>query len=296
MSGRKRENREEQAFRILEALSGADGELLERSEGTSGAKGVARLYRFAHKYGRACAACFCLLVLGAAFWAVNAVSSKQAADYSGNTAAQTESLMEAPQTAGAAAADGAVEAAEAETARAGETGAEEGADAGKPAEDLTQAVNSLQGQGAPAAENAETASAEQAAEEVQKQEAPELSWEEAYQLEPFGKYIPESLPEGYGPQTAVCGVTEEGGNSLTLTWGNGEKTFTLRLAETDGAPAETGQPVYSAGGDWKKEIPEAAADGFVSFCLLFPDGVLAEYEGCLTEEELVSLLEGIGNE
>lgn len=311
MSGKKRENRKEQAFRILEALSGADGELLERSEGACAAetagketKGGARLYLFLRQHTKACAACLCLLICGAAFWAVNgAAGQKDTSDtqsgsgksfsYStGVTALQEEETDMAaadaapPENAGNSAEQGAPQ--DGDAAQAGGTGAE-------AAQDEAAGPETAKDEGAGIeAETEKLQGANAAAREPEDQAGIVISWEEAYQTEVLGKYIPKSLPEGYEPQTAVRSGTA-GSAGLTLTWSDGKRTLTLCLTETGGELPEAELPVYGADGDWKKEILETA-DGRISFRLLLADGVLAECEGYLTEEELAALLEGIGNE
>ena len=73
MSRRQEEKKRERALRIIEALSGVDEELLERSEKKASKTGTkeesdkvtmfrpgAIVYRFVHRHGRALAACLCL--------------------------------------------------------------------------------------------------------------------------------------------------------------------------------------------------------------------------------------------
>lgn len=324
MSGNKQENRKEQAFRILEALSEVDGELLERSEETCAAgaetagketKGGARLYLFLRRHTKACAACLCLLICGAALWAVNGAAGKDTSDTRSGAAQayrdssmetalqEEETAMEAADTAGLNAAgnsagQGAPQ--DGDAAQAGETGAE-AAKAGDAGPETAQAegagieAETAEDEGAGIeAELEELQGAMDAAREPEDQAGIVISWEEAYQTEVLGKYIPKSLPEGYEPQTAVRSGTA-GSAGLTLTWSDGKRTLTLCLTETGGELPEAELPVYGADGDWKKEILETA-DGRISFRLLLADGVLAECEGYLTEEELAALLEGIGNE
>ncbi len=68
------EEKEEQAIRILEAMSGVDEELLARSERKAPAKQSGKVVSFWHKYGKAMAACACLAVLGTAFWGIGNLS------------------------------------------------------------------------------------------------------------------------------------------------------------------------------------------------------------------------------
>lgn len=55
----------EKAMKLMQALSGVDEELLERSEER---KTGHKIVRFMNRYGKGCAACLCLIVAGAAFF------------------------------------------------------------------------------------------------------------------------------------------------------------------------------------------------------------------------------------
>lgn len=57
----------DQAIRIFEALSGVDGELLERCD-RKAVRESTKVYRLLGKYGRTMAACICLIAVGAAAW------------------------------------------------------------------------------------------------------------------------------------------------------------------------------------------------------------------------------------
>lgn len=81
------EEKEEQAIRILEAMSGVEEELLARSEQKAPAKQTGKVVRFWHKYGKAMAACACLAVLGTAFWGIGNLSKS-----SDNAAAEPQGM------------------------------------------------------------------------------------------------------------------------------------------------------------------------------------------------------------
>lgn len=59
-------DRQEKALRLLQGMSGIDGELLERSEKTVTASG--RILRFTRRYGALCAACLVCAVLGSVYF------------------------------------------------------------------------------------------------------------------------------------------------------------------------------------------------------------------------------------
>ena len=81
------EEKEEQAIRILEAMSGVEEDLLARSEQKAPAKQTGKVISFWHKYGKAMAACACLAVLGTAFWGIGNLSKS-----SDNAAAEPQGM------------------------------------------------------------------------------------------------------------------------------------------------------------------------------------------------------------
>lgn len=80
----------DQAMKLFEALSSVDEELLERCEQRVQRKGTA-FYRLSRKYGRAIAACFCLIAVGAAAWSgYRFVTGSYGSDASGSNGATAE--------------------------------------------------------------------------------------------------------------------------------------------------------------------------------------------------------------
>lgn len=322
MNGRKSGEKKDQAFRIMEALSGVDAALLERSEktcdcaaelrpGDAGKAGKPdggmRIYRFVHRHGRACAACLCLALLGAAFWGLTfgpyGSGQDKAADYSETAATgmKTESMAEAaPQTPeeGAANGIGTEEAAEEgikpeATKPETETKKTELAEDGVSGD--TQCVTEALIEDQSGLKSEQTVNSGISASK-QEQLEEEISWEEAYDMEALGEHIPVTLPEGYEPSVALCGTTVEGENKLILTWSNGEKTFRLCLSGGGmiaGLRSEADEAINAAEENWKDKLPEPGEDGFIAFGLLLEDGVQAEYQGYLSKEEICALFDSI---
>ena len=119
----------------------------------------------------------------------------------------------------------------------------------------------------------------------------EISWEEARSLNGLGQYVPLETPEGYSPMEAKLGETSDAHHNLLLTWTDGTYALWLNLTETDldVEMYEGGQPVYTVLEDWQSLIPEPGEDGSIQFALLYEDGVLIEYKGWLSKEEIVRL-------
>ena len=80
----------DQAIKLFEALSGVDEELLERCNQKADRKNT-MVYRLFEKYGRALAACFCLMMVGAAVWSgYRFVTASYGSDASGSNNSQAE--------------------------------------------------------------------------------------------------------------------------------------------------------------------------------------------------------------
>lgn len=304
--------KEESALRIMEALSGVDEELLERCgqpesfdrQEKKMTKMSGKGYGFMHKYGSVCAACLCLAVLGTAWWKIS-------------------------QQKGGAFDNGAEAIRQEDTARAYDVVSEEGTEAwqeslisGMSMEESAAAVKYMAEESAqpewldwnklaitesPAESREETDGDEQQSESilaveslgaednqsVSEDRAAEISWEEACAVSVLGQYVPAELPEGYLPLTAKQNTGEEERDSLVLTWGNGEHILWLKLTETEldtSVSYSANVPILKADEEWQGQIPEQADDGSIQFALLCRDGVLLEYKGWLTTDEIVKLL------
>ncbi|MCM1190702.1 MAG: hypothetical protein NC541_15615 [bacterium] len=342
------QRRQDSAMRIVEALSGVEEELLERSVGTEGRKrdkkrslgGWSR--GVAIRYGALCAACLCVALFGAVWggslWR-GAVGGRSGQGENENAdgcvpesaAAVAENAGEGNYAPGGAADgqeeslpemeiawDGTVfaepvwiDVAQLVEAASGrredplpdgkeqqaeqQTGLLE-ADAVGNAEGGTQ-ENSLPIDGEMT--NLCTEMTEKEKEEIKMYSevnrfGEELSvlWEEACRESGLGEYVPSGLPEGYFPLEAEYGENAEEQSYLTLCWSDGEKALWLKLTETSLDPGKEyvwEPPVFDAGGDWTDRIPAPGEDGSIRFALLTGEGILAEYVGWLTEEEIREL-------
>jgi len=344
MSEWRMRKKDEQALRLLEALSGVDGELLERSAGVGARKAQsggaadtgaaihgpgAKAYRFVMRHGKACAACLCLFLLGAAFWGIvrpvilpkgmgmgggNGAASGDTAqmagggDYGSDGAFAEEGLEmeraeETPEygevAEGAAGDGGAAE--EPQWFAGGGTTAsvtenQEGGSAGMEVsgqEDVelknAERENSTAVQDSP--EGAYSVKDSEAATGGQQGQTPGGS-PEPVASRGMEDYIPSVVPTGYQQTYERCEPVAGGGNSLTLMFSDGERHFWLHITETEytaDMSFETKPPVLTVKEDWKSLLPAAEQDGSIQFGLLFEDGVLVEYQGYLTEEEICEM-------
>lgn len=344
MSRRKAENKEESALRIMDALSGVDKELLERSDGkqpesivgtasdrtAQSGEGVV-VYKFVRRHGKALAACLCLCVLGTAFWGMSRLvlaphgstgkSSDTVRENSTSTAGAPEAAVQIP-TEGAA-----EEYAESVAEVQPETDFAESA-SGVEAEEpqwigmqLAEAVikNSQQadygdvideeekkqidelqmsvsegmepGEKAADKENAVATDGSSGADACR-----EISWEEARSLKDVGVHVPDRVPEGYEAICVRLRDAGEGRSRLTLLWNNGEKNLWLNVTETgcsSNMRFDSEPPLFTVEEDWKNLLPKPDGDGAIQFGLLLEDGVLVEYQGYLTENEIVELFDSI---
>ncbi len=289
----------EKAMKLMQALSGVDEELLERSEER---KTGYKIVRFMNRYGKGCAACLCLIVAGAAFFSMRGVKTD-------NT---TESIMEmapglqANMTAGGTEDGAAGEAAELECA---ETAKDEPAetmnsdmDAGEaPAwldieelvqqakhsaeQDETEKHSGAQNNGALETEKAEgTAGVESTTEDIQQNATEELRQ---------SRKVAPLVPDSY---SYIGETLSENGESRTVEWSDGEHGLWLRFTQTElttDVCFDAEPPVYTVEEDWRELITEKEDGERQRLALLYEDGMLVEYSGYLTSEELIALLESL---
>lgn len=289
----------EKAMKLMQALSGVDEELLERSEER---KTGYKIVRFMNRYGKGCAACLCLIVAGAAFFSMRGVKTD-------NT---TESIMEmapglqANMTAGGTEDGAAGEAAELECA---ETAKDELAetmnsdmDAGEaPAwldieelvqqakhsaeQDETEKYSGAQNNGALETEKAEgTAGVESTTEDIQQNATEELRQ---------SRKVAPLVPDSY---SYIEETLSENGESRTVEWSDGEHGLWLRFTQTElttDVCFDAGPPVYTVEEDWRELITEKEDGERQRLALLYEDGMLVEYSGYLTSEELIALFESL---
>lgn len=289
----------EKAMKLMQALSGVDEELLERSEER---KTGHKIVRFMNRYGKGCAACLCLIVAGAAFFSMRGVKTD-------NT---TESIMEmapglqANMTAGGTEDGAAGEAAElecAETAKdeltetmnsdmdAGEAPAwldiEELVQQAKHSaeQDETEKYSGVQNNGALETEKAEgIAGVESTTEDIQQNATEELRQ---------SRKVAPLVPDSY---SYIEETLSENGESRTVEWSDGEHGLWLRFTQTElttDVCFDAEPPVYTVEEDWRELITEKEAGERQRLALLYEDGMLVEYSGYLTSEELIALFESL---
>lgn len=273
----------EKAMKLMQALSGVDEELLARSEER---KPEHKIVRFMNRYGKECAACLCLLVAGAAFFAMNGLKT-------GNT---SESIMDmAPQletnmTAGGARDNSAAEAAPEET-EGEETAREELAGAMNSCVDAGEApvwldIEALAQQTKHSAEQDGTENCSGAQNSVGLETAREGVMDEAVDSK-------VQVPDSY---SYIGQTLSEDGESRTVEWSDGEHALWLRFTRTElttDMRFDAEPPVYTVEEDWQGLIAEREAGERQQLALLYEDGLLVEYSGSLTKEELVALLESL---
>lgn len=289
----------EKAMKLMQALSGVDEELLERSEER---KTGHKIVRFMNRYGKGCAACLCLIVAGAAFFSMRGVKTD-------NT---TESIMEmapglqANMTAGGTEDGAAGEAAELECAETAKDELAEtmnsGMDAGEaPAwldieelvqqakhsaeQDETEKYSGAQNNGALETEKAEgTAGVESTTEDIQQNATEELRQ---------SRKVAPLVPDSY---SYIEETLSENGESRTVEWSDGEHGLWLRFTQTElttDVCFDAEPPVYTVEEDWRELIAEKEDGERQRLALLYEDGMLVEYSGYLTSEELIALFESL---
>lgn len=303
-----RMERKEEALRIMEALSGVDQDLLARSEGLDGVAGTkqgqgreGKVLRFMNRHGRAMAACLCLAVLGAAYLMLELRLGNEmndSAEKSGGAHCEDDVNNEPKfflqaqerETEGEAERS-AAELAEGECQADGWNGEDAMTDGevnGIHAEDDKQFAVS------PEMTQDGVANSEDffPAQVPQEPEEHVLSLEEARAVEALGAYVPEALPDDCKFVGAVY-EEKESGSRLVLTWTDGRQPIRLALSQTPFAEPEeaegAGRAVYPADAAWEDVFWQPERDGKLQFAVLYGDGVLAEYEGCLGREGVLKM-------
>lgn len=287
----------EKAMKLMQALSGVDEELLARTEER---KPGNKIVRFMNRYGKGCAACLCLIAAGAAFFAMHRVKTDNTtgstmelaqnmqADMTTSSAADeaAPAEIEDEETAGeeiAGAVDSYVDAGEAPAwldiealARQAERSAEQ---------DETEKYSGVQNSGVPECEKAEgTAGEGNAADSIQQgsTEALRQSRKTEPQVPDSYSYIEETLSED--------------GESRTVEWSDGEHGLWLQFTQTEMTTDmrfDAEPPVYTVAEDWRELITEKEEGERQRLALLYEGGLLVEYNGYLTRDELIDLLESL---
>lgn len=310
MSAVMHEELQEKAFRLMEALSGVDEELLARSEEDGHSADHRREHRrrvFMWRYGKYLAACFVFLVLGVSAYSVSRLSldvgKKQnstgnaggAADYSlmenyelpGNNGAAQLSPEEALSSMES----------EEENVTADTTENEAEAPAISPEEGAQRENTS---DGAHTSNSAIDKSIEAAMDTA-------LTLEAARDLSVVGEYIPKTLPEGYRFFNGVLLREQEGGGyDIQLFFRNDGDTdasdIVLRITDccaakkTEGNasvqeqidliwPERRGERTFVTAEDLTAEIFRTSD----TVAIIYDSGVVVQYTGEGTPEEIYEM-------
>lgn len=287
------------AMRVIEALSAVDEELLERSGKTAeNRKNSMNVRRFVKKYTAACAACLCLMLLGAAYFGVSRIRMGSASESSKGMNMNGGAAFQDTDTDGAAPEE-VPEGAEAEAA--GNAFSDEGMSVLAEPEWLD--VEQLAALPAAVQETAETETIrEDLREENEKNNELQQSADKSADadnaavqgtpaIEPGAE---AAVPERYSPVEMGIGSGDQG--SLLYEWTDGEHGLWLRITQTEltvNLRFDMEPPVYTVQEEWRDMIPDAGADGYVQFALLYENGMLAEYRGTLERAEIIELLESL---
>lgn len=298
------EKKQKRSLRIMNALSAVDGELLERCDragkGAERRRGQGRLFR----WGFLCAACLCAVLIGGIFRIGFPPGNDDSGGWQNMAGGMPESLTVLPreqpeeENGGVREEEAAWETKEPvwiDLAALREAETVDGTDQ----EFWTETMTELRKETASEEKEAEERKAGALTEagypnetEAEREEIPQ-EWLENCLESGLGEYVPSKLPEGYRRREASRGRGGDGKEELLLSWSSGERILWLYLRETGLNPEAEYDwvfPVLSAGGDWQEEIPEEDGEGLRRFAVLYGDGVLAEYAGQLTEEEIRELL------
>lgn len=296
------------ALRVMEALSAVDDELLERSRRATVKRKKPRwarrreMHRFMQRYGGLCAACLCLIVLGAAYYGLTQIRMGNASgenisngsSMSGGAANQEAKDAEPISDVGGEA-GGDYKAENAESAEDDRPVAvpdnmpDIASDAGPQWLDINAVVPQQEPDGRQEPDGLREnhmETAESPGEMANGSEQEEM------------KKLSESLqlPEGYSPVEGSDRGDSRADTSRLYQWTDGTHTLWLRITRTELSADmrfDEEPPVYTVQEEWADMIPEAGEDGYVQFALLYEDGLLAEYRGVLTKEEIQALLSSV---
>lgn len=324
-------NQKIRAMRLMEALSGADEELLERS----GQEGKTAGYRrpLWHRT-RALAAALCLALVGAVSWGGYQLVNMRMGSASGGKGAQEA----VPQDAR--------EAAEEQIMMDLDEGAGDGMAAGGIADQTNEMPEGMEKEEAGLGDSGETDGMRQesALEENRSMDADtpdmescplnpamELTEAQARADADLGSYIPASIPEGYAFESASC-MPEKAEANLSICWTRGMDSIFLHLEKPAELPetvavdrkemydehlyevpyAETvpeeyresfDNPVF-AEEDLSLEVIQSRMKSYDDagdtdtprgdFSVLYQDGVLARFTGRGTAEEIWEMFCSMG--
>lgn len=271
-------DRQDQALRLVEALSGVDAELLEQSE--TGLSARKKIVQFIGRYGALSAACLLCVVLGGAYLLNGGSQSK---DSAANEAAPVKLTSDSRNGI-------AMEEACEEEVRLSEADTEMLlTDAGKavnwkiPAQSL-RVVLEANGTDAVTQGN-DIGTAEE-----------KLYSGAAFDAEKQMSIAGYSLqtPAGYAMGSEEAALQEDG--TGVYTWYKEGVPCYVRVVILDSAAidrlCEDGEVlVKDSKGQWLTKLPAADEDGLRQFALSVGNGIVTEYYGYLTAEEIRQLFE-----
>ena len=269
------QNKEEYAIRLLEALSDVDPELLERSEKAVPAK-KGKIINFYSRAGKICAACLCLVVVGSAFYAMQSGLFNMKSAESGENAGVAYLTAPAAETYQEKY-DNVMIAEEADT------GVEEGLTNG--ADPHWMNVNEYTA--------AAAIDPDKQAVQDQKEQKPLGSKRESSTTEAskdYGQLIGERLPRTYSLY-----VVDDQEYEQYFVYRNDEDESGTVWIKVTGLDAATAEALVAANAaidvkseDWTEKLPETW-EAVMQLAFIDRDGVLVEYHGCLSREEVIAL-------
>ena len=271
-------DRQDQAFRLMEALSGVDEELLSRSERQPSAK--KKIVQFMGRYGALCAACLMCAVLGSVYLLNGGSQSK---DSAANEAAPVK--LTADTRYGIAMEEACEE----------EVNLSE-ADTNVLLTDAGKAVNWKI-----PAESVRTVPEANGTDAVAQGNDIETAEEKLYSGAAFDAEKQMSIagyslqtPAGYAMSSEEAALQEDG--TGVYTWYKEGVPCYVRVVVLDSAAidrlCEDGEVlVKDSKGQWLTKLPAADEDGLRQFALSVGNGIVTEYYGYLTVEEIRQLFE-----
>lgn len=270
MKRKRRETKlQEQAIRLMEALSGVDEELLERCEESGGREKAPIPLR---RYARGWAAVLCLAVVGVAGWGGFRLAQGTGKDMNSGAAAYEYDALQPVEMESTAEAGAPLEEAENEKEEAfpqeGEGNSAGSGDSARGNEDGGNERDASPGE-SPSGDgqskekdgssdgsfSAEGGAAEEKSDEREITNNPisdeacpavntrSLTEEEARKDKTLGGYVPITLPRGYVFESAAVNLDSEEEN-LWLCWTRGMDSIMLSFTRTENPPdtVDTGKP------------------------------------------------------
>ncbi|MGN0424210.1 MAG: hypothetical protein ACI4FY_02755 [Acetatifactor sp.] len=275
-------DRQDQALRLMEALSGVDEELLNRSERQPSAK--KKIVQFMGRYGALCAACLMCVVLGSVYLLYGGSQSK---DSAANEAAPIKLSQDARY---GIALEGACE----EEVSPSEADTEFFLADTKSAVDWKIPAESVPTAGEPNGTDGATQGnvvGTAAGTEAERQYSG-AALDTEKQMAIAGLSL--QAPAGYSVSSEEEALQEDG--TSVFTWYKEGVPCYVRVVLLDSATidrlCESGEVlVRDSEGQWLTKIPAADETGCRQFAMSVGNGIVTEYYGYLTESEIKALFE-----